>query len=313
MFFLCIWTKFNAIYVREMEQNPGPRLCSKLFNIPLYMEINDLIVPLLTESEATSTIIRKVVRNQKLDFNQATGLIVPSVPMCNWIIDQYSLSKSKVHMILNGAEESNGYKLNKSQARTELGLHHSCFCIVFIGNIYKEYDFNTILRAVAECQAKIPMIRFFIIGDGPLTEQLKRQVNELGIDNKVIFTGYIPHDKLGRLARAADVGLLIRTKRGAERYGPVSTKLSTYASFKMPVITAGSSLKGYPNELAQGLLLIPPEDPHALTDLFFYLYSHPEEREQRANILYNFARKKLTWKQITRDILNVISNQAGML
>jgi glycosyltransferase involved in cell wall biosynthesis len=291
-----------------MENNPGPRLCSKVFNIALYMEINDLIVPVLIESKAHPVIISKVAQNQKLDFNQAAGLIVPSVPMVNWIIDQYDLPESKVHMILNGTEKSNDYKLDKSRARKEIGFNESCFCLVFIGNIYKEYDFTTMLKAVAECKAKIPMIRLLIIGDGPLTYQLKRQAKKLGISDKIIFTGYIPHEKLDRIVPAADAGLLIRTMRGTERYGPVSTKLSTYACFNMPVITAGLSLKGYPDELAQGLLLVPPEDPLALADLFVYLHSHPDEMKQKSNIIYDFARKKLTWNQITKDILKVISD-----
>jgi glycosyltransferase involved in cell wall biosynthesis len=308
MICLCIKNDYDAIYVREMEKNPGPRLCSRIFNIPLYMEINDLIVPVLKDNGANYTSIRNVQQCQKLDFNQADGLIVPSVPMCKWIVDQYGLPESKVHMVLNGAEAFNGHEIDRSQARKAIGIDDSCFCLVFLGNIYPEYDFDTILRAVAKVQIKIPMIQLLIIGDGPLTKQLKRKAIELGIDDNLIFTGYIPHEKLGKIFGAADVGLLIRTKKGTERYGPVSTKLSTYACFNIPVITAGRSLEGYPDELVNGLFLAQPEDPNALADLFVYLYTHPQEREQKANTISNFAKTKLTWNQVTKDILQVIFN-----
>jgi hypothetical protein len=52
---------------------------------------------------------------------------------------------------------------------------------------------------------------------------------------------------------AFDIGLSFLTEKNALRYGPVTTKLSTYALHKVPVISAGISLKGYPKELSQGL------------------------------------------------------------
>ena len=94
MFSLCLQNKYDAIYVREMEANLGPRICSSMFRIPLYMEINDLSVLILSESGASKRLLGKVKRNQKLDFHQATGLIVPSVPMCRWIINEYALSNN---------------------------------------------------------------------------------------------------------------------------------------------------------------------------------------------------------------------------
>lgn len=308
MFFLCIRNKYDAIYVREMEANPGPRLCSRLFHIPLYMEINDLNVPLVSESGGSPSFLRKVKRNQKLDLRQATGLIIPSVPMRNWIIDQYRLPASKVHVILNGTDTSNTHKLDQTQARKRLDLPPICFCLGFVGNIYERYDFNSILKAIIVCQDEIPNLYFVIIGDGPLTYEIKVKVNELGLEKKTMFTGYVQLGELGSILPATDVGLLLLTKEDALRYGPVTTKLSTYAFYRLPVIAAGSSVEGYPEELAQGLSLVPPEDPQALADMILWLYHHPEEREEKAMILHDYAVKKLTWDATTKNILDIINH-----
>ena len=114
--------------------------------------------------------------------------------------------------------------------------------------------------------------------------------------------------KLSQILPAADAGLLVRTKKGALRYGPLSTKLSTYGSYNLPVVTAGWSLEGYPDELAQGLYLIPPEDTQALSNIFTYLHHHPEDRERKAKILNDFASKKLTWESVAKEILEVIND-----
>jgi len=39
---LGLLNKYDAIYVRELELNPFPRLCSKIFRIPYYIEVNGL-------------------------------------------------------------------------------------------------------------------------------------------------------------------------------------------------------------------------------------------------------------------------------
>jgi glycosyltransferase involved in cell wall biosynthesis len=211
-------------------------------------------------------------------------------------------------MILNGADKPINNKLSKIEARKKIGIPVDCFCLVFVGNIYHEYDFLTILKAVTECKKKISYISLIIIGNGPLLDQVKKTVNKMRINKNVIFAGYIPEKKLGKILPAADAGLLIRTKKGALRYGPVSTKLSTYVSYHLPVVTAGWSLEGYPDELAQGLYLIPPEDNQALSNIFTYLHNHPEDRARKAKILNDFASKKLTWESVAKEILEVIND-----
>jgi len=312
MFFLCLKNHYDAIYVREMEANPVPRLCSKLFHIPLYMEINDLIIPVLSENGYSSDLIYKVKKNQELDFRQSTGLIVPSVPMCDWIIDRYGFPESKVHMILNGTEASITNKLDRDQARNKLGLPPTCFCLGFVGNIYKGYDFDSIFKATINCQNEISQLYSVIIGHGPMAGEVKRKVSELGLGAKTVFSGYIHPEELGSILPAIDVGLLLRSKKGASRYGPLSTKFSTYAIYQLPIIASGYSLEGYPDELSQGLFLVPPENPHVLADMILWLYNHPEERKERANILHDFVIKKLTWNTVTKEIVDVIKHDKKM-
>ena len=312
MIFLCMRNKYGFIYVREMEANPGPRLCSKLFHIPLYMEINDLIVPVQSEDGYSSHLIYKVKRNQELDFEHSAGLIIPSVPMRDWIINGYSLPASKVHMILNGTEVPNINKMDQALAREKLGLPLTCFCLGFVGNMHDRFDFNSTLNAFILCQDKIPNLRLAFVGNGPKANELRKKVNELGLERKIVFTGFVQPGELVRIVPAFDIGLMLPTKKATERYGPLSTKFSTYAIYQLQIIASGYSLEGYPDELSQGLFLVPPDDPYALADMILWLYNHPEEREQRANILHDFVIKKLTWNAVTKEILDIVKHDKKM-
>jgi len=306
MFLLCLKYKYDAIYVREMEKNPGPRLCSKLFHIKLYLEINDLLLPALSDYGAPATLIKKVKHCQELDFQQAAGLIVPSVTMHEWIVRQYDLPEDRVHMILNGTDLLQTNKHDRMYARKNIGLPPDCFCLGFIGTIYDRYDFDSMLNATLMCQKSIPQLYFAVIGDGPFLDEVKKKVIELGLAKQTVFTGYIQPDKLGKILPAADIGLSILNKKYSLRYGPVTTKLSTYAAYHLSVVTAGFSLEGYPDQLADGLHLVPPDDPRALADTIIWLHDNPEKRLNKANLLYDYVSVKLTWKYVTKEILEII-------
>jgi glycosyltransferase involved in cell wall biosynthesis len=313
MFFLCMKNRYDAIYVRELERNPGPRLCSKLFNIPLYMEINDLIVPVLLDNGFSPIEVQKVKHNQQLDFKQATGLIVPSVPMREWILDEYGMVPSKVHMILNGTDHGFTDLQDKIDARKKIGLPPDCFCIAFMGTIYDRYDFDSILDAIVISQNEIPNLYFNVIGDGPLLNEIKIKVNELGLSKRTIFTGYVQQEKLGEMLATSDIGLSILNKKYTFRYGPVTTKLSTYASYCLSVIATGFSMEGYPNELNRALLLVPPEDPKALADMIYWLYNHPEERNNYTQALHDYVIKSLSWESVTKQILEIIFHNRKLI
>ena len=308
MICLCLKNKYDAIYVREMELNPGPRICSKIFKIPLYIEINDLIPVVMYEKKLSEKKILKVKQNQKKDMMQSKGIIVPSVPMCKWLSHEYGLPAKKIHMILNGTNHLKKEKFSRLQVRKKIGIPDKCLCLAFVGNLYEEYDFYTILRAVKKFATISNNIRLIIIGNGPLYNELRRNTNDLKISERVIFTGYIPQEKLGRILPAADVGLLIRTKKGASIYGPLSTKLSTYALFNLAVIVAGTSFDGYPNKLKTNLYIVPPGNSDALSDIFFYLCKNSDERKTKAKHLHKFAITNLTWISVTKKILDIMEN-----
>ena len=306
MLFLCLRNHYDAIYVREMETNPGPRLTSKLFKIPLYIEINDLIVPTLSESGISSYLVRKVREHQESDFKQSAGLVIPSVPRRNWIINQYNISGDLVHLVMNGTDAYETKQLDRLQAKDRLGLSPNSFCLGFLGTLYERYDFNSILQAILKCQDLISELFLIVIGDGPLRSKIEKKAFELGLEKKIIFTGYIASEKLADILPALDIGLLILTKKHAASAGPVHTKLSTYAMYSLPIVTAAFSLKGYPEELFQGLYLVPPGNPSAMADKILYIYNNPKERSERAKILQDYAAEKLTWNAVTKKILDII-------
>jgi glycosyltransferase involved in cell wall biosynthesis len=82
--------------------------------------------------------------------------------------------------------------------------------------------------------------------------------------------------------------------------------MATYASFNLPVVTAGYSLEGYPEEVRRGVLLVPPEDSAPLAAIILQLQQNPSEAAMRAQSLRRYVMNRLTWKAVAADILSVM-------
>jgi len=306
-FALCLLKKYDAIYVRELEVNPFPRWCSIIFGIPFYIEINAILLRQIEIAGINRTRMLRVERHQASDFKQATGLIVPSFPRYNWIIEHYDLRPNKVHMILNGTNIPAAKKTDRSIALKKLNLSQNGFYLGFLGNIWGYYDFSNILKAMELCHEEIPNLHMIMIGAGPEIDNLRNKSQKMQVTKRITLLGYVQPEMLFNVMGAIDVGLINLTKNGLQDLGPVTTRFATYAAFQVPVIANNLYIEGYPYELTQGLFLVPPEDPRALADMIIWIYNHPEERKKRGNILHGFVIKNLTWDAVTKEILEIVN------
>jgi len=305
-FGLCLLKKYDAIYVRELEANPFPRWCSRVFKIPLYIEVNGILLQNLKSSGAHQQRVLKAERYQSADFKHAAGLIVPSYPRLRWIIDYYKLKHNKVHMILNGADISLTKKTERSKAVKKLNLRENGFYLGYLGSVWDYYDLQCIMDAVKLCQKEIPNLYLLMIGGGPEMDNLRVKAREMELASKLIFLGFVQPERLFKTMGAVDVGLMNLTKKGIQDLGPVTTRFATYAAFQVPVIANSLFLEHYPEKLKAGLSVVPCEDSQALAQMIIWLYRHPEERKAKSEILHDFVANNLTWDSVAKEIMGVI-------
>jgi glycosyltransferase involved in cell wall biosynthesis len=73
-----------------------------------------------------------------------------------------------------------------------------------VGRLAPEKNWETLLQAVAKAYARHPDLRLVLIGDGPSRESLQGLASELGIAERVTFTGSIPFGEIPSYLKAAD-------------------------------------------------------------------------------------------------------------
>lgn len=182
----------------------GAVLAAKKFNKPIAVhalgcDINEYTKfkirrRLITHALKTSNI--NIVKSQKLK-DKITSLGVP---------------ESKTQVILNGVDQNKFKPIDQNQARQQLGLEQNKRYALFIGNFQVEKGLSNLINAVAILKSE--NFHLLVIGGGPLESQIKQQIDDLGLDDKISLIGRVEHHQIPIYLSAANILCLPSLREG---------------------------------------------------------------------------------------------------
>ena len=93
------------------------------------------------------------------------------------------------------------------------------------------------LRGLARLSDDVVML---IIGEGPARSRFEREARRWGVESRVHFSGWLPHDQLPLYWRVADLGLL-PFHRCTHIDTTLANKLFDYMSVGLPVLASDAT------------------------------------------------------------------------
>jgi len=123
------------------------------------------------------------------------------------ISDVFSVPWEKIWVIPNGVEPDNfnfdfdSQSFRRRYARDEEKI------VFYIGRHVFEKGIHLLIEAAPEIINKYNNTKFVIGGTGSMTEELKSRVRKMGIEEKVLFTGYMSDSDRDRLYRVSNVSV----------------------------------------------------------------------------------------------------------
>ncbi len=89
-----------------------------------------------------------------------------------------------------------------AQVRRELGIPIDAYVVGHVGRFSEVKNHAFLLDIVGRMVERDPNVRCLLVGDGPLRQEIEEKVNQLGLKDKVIFTGLrsdVPRLMLGAM------------------------------------------------------------------------------------------------------------------
>lgn len=131
---------------------------------------------------------------------KAAVVVVPSEKMLT-LARKHGVAKSKLHLIYNGVDNLPVTDLPqplKAILRDKQVLLSVC-------HLEPEKGVQHNIRALALLKDAYPQLVYLIVGDGSYRSRLQKLAQELGVQERVIFAGHQPRDKMGGFYRVAHV------------------------------------------------------------------------------------------------------------
>lgn len=233
-------------------------------------------------------MVKYIVRGY---LNNLDGIICPSRIVTN-LLEGYEVKPVK-RTIPTGIQLENFVREDICQAdvdqlRVDLGILPTETMLLSLSRISSEKNIQAILASLPEVLREYPAVKLVVVGDGPYLDDLKRQADQLGLSEAVIFTGMVAHEQVALYYKACDFFISAST---SETQGLTYTE--ALASGK-PVIAHGNP---YLDDL--------------ITDKMFGTLYYAERDLPAAILDALVSTPRMTQKRLERKLNEISAQQFG--
>ncbi|MFL5765502.1 MAG: glycosyltransferase [Bacteroidia bacterium] len=287
LFFLLLFQKADVLVANDLDTLwPNYRI-SKLKGCELVYDTHELFceVPELRENPRKRNIWKRLERKifPKLKF-----IFTVNDSIAKIYTEEYGVPVRVVRNVPRRAV----FKMVKTVDRKELGMPPDKKIIVLQGagiNIQRGAE------EAVEAMQYVENAILYIIGGGDVIGLLKEMVKELKLQDRVIFTGKMPFEKLIQYTRQADLGLTLDKDTNANYRYSLPNKLFDYIHAEVPVLSSSLiEIKKVIDEYRIGAVIDSHEPKHIAEKINSILADAASLAEWKKNT--KIAAEKLNWE-----------------
>ncbi len=198
------------------------------------------------------------------------------------------------------------------QLKTKLGLSDARV-LGFIGSFYAYEGLDLLLAAFPKILAQVPDVRILLVGGGPQEANLERQAQALGIVDKVMFAGRVPHSEVNRYYDLVDV---LVYPRHSMRLTELVTPLKPLEAMAQGRLFVASDVGGHRELIRDGEtgVLFKAESQEDLASKVIDLLAAPERWPAMKAAGRRFVETERNWKvSVERysDVYNRLTGKAA--
>lgn len=175
------------------------------FGIPLLLEVN---APLVHERSQHSggLALRWLARWAEGKAWRSADYVLPVTKVLGRYVEEYGVPEERISVIPNGINEAHFTSApDQEAAKHQLGLSGR-LVLGFTGFVREWHGVDRVIRWLAGPQA--PSNAFLlVVGDGPVRNDLETLAKNLGVDDRIQFTGVVDRSKVPQHVAAFDIAL----------------------------------------------------------------------------------------------------------
>ncbi len=193
--------------------------------------------------------------------------------------------------------------------KASLGLE-GARVIGFLGSFYAYEGLDLLINAMPDILQEAPDVRVLLVGGGPQETNLKALAHSLGLDEKVVFVGRVPHEVVSRYYDLVD---LLAYPRHSMRLTDLVTPLKPLEAMAQGRLLIASDVGGHRELIADGRtgILFPAGDSAALATRAVEVLNLPDKGEAIRREARRYVETERTWARSVERYREVYSAALG--
>lgn len=147
---------------------------------------------------------RKTVEEFSKWFCNKVNIVVAPTPEIKSELLRYGVERP-IEIIPTGIDTAEFSKPQKRDIRGEFGIPKDALLLMYAGRLAKEKNLEFLCNVVSRAMETEPRIWFMLVGDGPERKTLEEFFERKKLFQRVVFTGYVPHNEIADFYKASDL------------------------------------------------------------------------------------------------------------
>jgi glycosyltransferase involved in cell wall biosynthesis len=181
-------------------------LLGKLLRIPVIVWALGTDINLFSSLRTIRPLIRWTLQN-------AAGVVTVSSALRTRVLE-LGVSESKVLFIGNGVDTDLFRLMGRTEARRALAIPENCKVLVCVAALREAKGQQHVIAAMAKLASRHPELKLYLVGAGEYRSRLERLVEELSLQDRVVFAGSRDNQQIPLWFNAADASILASSREG---------------------------------------------------------------------------------------------------
>jgi glycogen synthase len=188
--------EFDVIHAHDWMTYPAGAAVAGATGKPLVIHVHS------TEFDRSGEHVNQMIYDiERMGMHVADKIIAVSYLTRSIIISRYGISGDKVEVVYNGVERNGNNNISFGNA----SINRDEKIVLFLGRITMQKGPDYFLRAAKKVLEKMDNVKFVMAGSGDMMHRSIEMAAGLGIGSKVLFTGFLRGDDVGKIFKMADL------------------------------------------------------------------------------------------------------------
>lgn len=229
---------------------------------------------------------------------RATHILADSMATKQDLLDLWHVPADKVTVLYSGVDSRFGSVSDQRQLAAVRQRYHlgDRPYLITVGTVQPRKNYQMLIQAFAPIARDYPHNLVIVGGQGWLFDDIMTEVEEQGLSDRVIFTGFAADEDLPTLYSGATVFVF------PSLYEGFGIPLLEAMACGVPVITSDASC--LPEVAGDAAIQLSPHEPQAWTAMVQNLLDEPLEQAHMVTAGYVQVRR-FTWERAASQLLDI--------